>query len=117
MRAKILATRLGIHSQQPDHSGGGLAVVDDADAAPFFLVRHAPAQFPATSRSRNQIACLRMLREIPLQSGIFVLRQVVVDVTGKYRSEEHTSELKSLMRNSYAVFCLKKKKQNKKTLY
>src|SRR3546814_9155859 len=27
-----------------------------------------------------------------------------------YRSEEHTSELKSLMRISYAVFCLKKKK-------
>src|SRR3546814_10316408 len=32
------------------------------------------------------------------------------------RSEEHTSELQSLMRISYAVFCLKKKKQcNKKT--
>src|SRR3546814_6310226 len=30
------------------------------------------------------------------------------------RSEEHTSELQSLMRNSYAVFCLKKKK-NKRT--
>src|SRR3546814_1661110 len=31
------------------------------------------------------------------------------------RSEEHTSELKSLMRNSYAVFCLKKKiKLNKR---
>src|SRR3546814_6750714 len=29
------------------------------------------------------------------------------------RSEEHTSELQSLMRNSYAVFCLKKKKTNK----
>src|SRR3546814_8706194 len=28
------------------------------------------------------------------------------------RSEEHTSELQSLMRNSYAVFCLKKKKHN-----
>src|SRR3546814_8177732 len=28
------------------------------------------------------------------------------------RSEEHTSELQSLMRNSYAVFCLKKKKYN-----
>src|SRR3546814_6180893 len=27
------------------------------------------------------------------------------------RSEEHTSELQSLMRNSYAVFCLKKKRQ------
>src|SRR3546814_8111080 len=30
------------------------------------------------------------------------------------RSEEHTSELQSLMRISYAVFCLKKKKQDKK---
>src|SRR3546814_6794817 len=28
------------------------------------------------------------------------------------RSEEHTSELQSLMRNSYAVFCLQKKKLN-----
>src|SRR3546814_5926118 len=28
------------------------------------------------------------------------------------RSEEHTSELQSLMRNSYAVFCLKKKQNN-----
>src|SRR3546814_5437644 len=30
------------------------------------------------------------------------------------RSEEHTSELQSLMRISYAVFCLKKKNRNKK---
>src|SRR3546814_7979421 len=33
----------------------------------------------------------------------------------KYRSEEHTSELQSLMRISYAVFCLKKKTRKKKT--
>src|SRR3546814_9175122 len=32
------------------------------------------------------------------------------------RSEEHTSELQSLMRISYAVFCLKKKKENTPTL-
>src|SRR3546814_10102839 len=32
------------------------------------------------------------------------------------RSEEHTSELQSLMRISYAVFCLKKKKIHKKTI-
>src|SRR3546814_2639752 len=31
------------------------------------------------------------------------------------RSEEHTSELQSLMRNSYAVFCLKTKKNTKQT--
>src|SRR3546814_10110091 len=32
--------------------------------------------------------------------------------TGRVRSEEHTSELQSLMRISYAVFCLKKKNNN-----
>src|SRR3546814_8641950 len=35
--------------------------------------------------------------------------------TQKNRSEEHTSELQSLMRISYAVFCLKKKKLPKQT--
>src|SRR3546814_1551121 len=35
---------------------------------------------------------------------------------GWRRSEEHTSELQSLMRISYAVFCLKKKKKHKQTL-
>src|SRR3546814_10012630 len=33
---------------------------------------------------------------------------------GGIRSEEHTSELQSLMRISYAVFCLKKKRKKKK---
>src|SRR3546814_10037571 len=37
------------------------------------------------------------------------------DLRAVARSEEHTSELQSLMRISYAVFCLKKKKQ-KRTL-
>src|SRR3546814_7268301 len=35
----------------------------------------------------------------------------------KSRSEEHTSELQSLMRISYAVFCLKKKKQKLTTIH
>src|SRR3546814_18572078 len=40
-------------------------------------------------------------------------RHPVVPVgAGHGRSEEHTSELQSLMRISYAVFCLKKKKNN-----
>src|SRR3546814_10589516 len=33
------------------------------------------------------------------------------------RSEEHTSELQSLMRSSYAVFCLKKKNKRKTNIY
>src|SRR3546814_6646916 len=35
-----------------------------------------------------------------------------VSIDHSRRSEEHTSELQSLMRNSYAVFCLKKKEEN-----
>src|SRR3546814_4668228 len=35
------------------------------------------------------------------------------EIASGARSEEHTSELQSLMRISYAVFCLKKKKQQK----
>src|SRR3546814_6655541 len=38
---------------------------------------------------------------------------VVVGASGNARSEEHTSELQSLMRISYAVFCLKKKNKHK----
>src|SRR3546814_9803340 len=37
--------------------------------------------------------------------------------SGLSRSEEHTSELQSLMRISYAVFCLKKKKKNRSQTY
>src|SRR3546814_965630 len=40
---------------------------------------------------------------------VFVLNQLL------RRSEEHTSELQSLMRNSYAVFCLKKKTKKVRT--
>src|SRR3546814_6258892 len=43
------------------------------------------------------------LRSVPLQAESFWLQHKTT------RSEEHTSELQSLMRISYAVFCLKKK--------
>src|SRR3546814_6605197 len=43
------------------------------------------------------------------------VKRIDRDALGKLddRSEEHTSELKSLMRISYAVFCLKKKQKHK----
>src|SRR3546814_7833007 len=40
----------------------------------------------------------------------FIIEEEDRDIAFGMRSEEHTSELKSLMRTSYAVFCLKKKK-------
>src|SRR3546814_1175717 len=47
------------------------------------------------------------VEELATKSGTFVHAY-----PNAGRSEEHTSELQSLMRISYAVFCLKKKKQN-----
>src|SRR3546814_2179444 len=46
------------------------------------------------------------------RTGVGTLAVRDADQTDKGRSEEHTSELPSLMRTSYAVFCLKKKKPN-----
>src|SRR3546814_4606365 len=56
-----------------------------------------------------------------VSGGAFLLVSAVSAVQMKllhraaFRSEEHTSELQSLMRISYAVFCLQKKKKYKKT--
>src|SRR3546814_2214550 len=57
---------------------------------------------PHSDRFRGQEA-VRSVSSRPVRIGIEQLSR-------KKRSEEHTSELQSLMRNSYAVFCLKKKK-------
>src|SRR3546814_8385112 len=45
-------------------------------------------------------------------SPVFSAARLTDTKRPRLRSEEHTSELQSLMRISYAVFCLKKKKQN-----
>src|SRR3546814_5924573 len=54
--------------------------------------------------------------EFPLRleglHSISGINSSLVRPDGTVRSEEHTSELQSLMRISYAVFCLKKKKRN-----
>src|SRR3546814_5814736 len=63
---------------------------------------------------------LDRLRELDLQTTrqhqtVIGLHDVCdAALAGLRRSEEHTSELQSLMRISYAVFCLKKKKKNTK---
>src|SRR3546814_8632714 len=69
--------------------------------------------------------CIQLLsQEVEVEAYVFSQFQKVADgLKSKFdqydkiivapRSEEHTSELQSLMRISYAVFCLKKKKTNK----
>src|SRR3546814_5060535 len=54
----------------------------------------------------GRIAVEAIFADIEKESAEIILRE------GGERSEEHTSELQSLMRISYAVFCLKKKKHN-----
>src|SRR3546814_8328868 len=51
---------------------------------------------------------LKKLRVARVQTPVLILSGVS-EMDSKVRSEEHTSELQSLMRISYAVFCLKKK--------
>src|SRR3546814_8894806 len=53
---------------------------------------------------------------IRVDNGGLAFDVEVTDRSGTHRSEEHTSELQSLMRISYAVFCLKKKKNKKNTI-
>src|SRR3546814_4822293 len=61
------------------------------------------------------IETMLSLREIapalPLIAGLSAAHLAALEFPAPLRSEEHTSELQSLMRISYAVFCLKKKKQ------
>src|SRR3546814_7525178 len=47
------------------------------------------------------------------EGEMIILRLQPREQIARNRSEEHTSELQSLMRNSYAVFCLKKKMKTK----
>src|SRR3546814_7967701 len=54
-------------------------------------------------------------RKIMAGGSIAATRHSQDALSSPLRSEEHTSELQSLMRKSYAVFCLKKKKQNMHT--
>src|SRR3546814_1318822 len=65
---------------------------------------------------RGSWAYTDAMPQLPLVgSGLSPLAQwIVVPLIAFWRSEEHTSELQSLMRISYAVFCLKKKKHHQK---
>src|SRR3546814_5055858 len=65
--------------------------------------------FPYTTLFRSKsIQTRRHHKLVAVDNGI-----ATIDVKYQVRSEEHTSELQSLMRISYAVFCLKKKKRHK----
>src|SRR3546814_5382921 len=61
---------------------------------------------------RPQEDAVQPQRGIAVDQGVDVGRRQRIERRQGRRSEEHTSELQSLMRTSYAVFCLKKKKHD-----
>src|SRR3546814_1930861 len=80
----------------------GLSEVPPADPPRLFLLGTAGGPIPRQERSQPANALVIGGQVYLIDAGDGLLRQM--------RSEEHTSELQSLMRISYAVFCLKKKK-------
>src|SRR3546814_9850564 len=62
--------------------------------------------FPYTTLFRSLVAKVKVYHFTKLELDTSAYRNYLF---GAVRSEEHTSELQSLMRISYAVFCLKKK--------
>src|SRR3546814_6189782 len=60
----------------------------------------------------GRLTALRAAQHVLAQRRVLLVFDEMEDAfAGSIKSEEHTSELQSLMRISYAVFCLKKKKQ------
>src|SRR3546814_8116688 len=94
-----------------------LKLYETALAANAARLRHDVEQLARAIQSRPQTSrsCVILsLARAGTPIGILLknaLTRLGVE-TFHYRSEEHTSELQSLMRNSYAVFCLKKKRQH-----
>src|SRR3546814_18837099 len=94
----------------------------------FLMIRRPPRStrtdtlFPYTTLFRSDVPVDRearqafyrlnqQLRPAEGEGGVDLVAPVAGNLHIR-RSEEHTSELQSLMRISYAVFCLKKKKTN-----
>src|SRR3546814_4172623 len=71
--------------------------------------RRAPAGRTRLLRARATSAAFPRLGNTALRRLFAASRHHFPAYRGALRSEEHTSELQSLMRISYAVFCLKKK--------
>src|SRR3546814_8106878 len=104
--------RAGLFLHERPESGAGehaeAAVLDRGDAG---RARHgADRRHFADQPPRPHVAQDRLA---PVRREHGNLKPAADDQIDVVRSEEHTSELQSLMRISYAVFCLKKKKNKR----
>src|SRR3546814_2275473 len=77
----------------------------------FLILADQPLLFHCGPRSLFPLVSAAVAAILPVERLRWLsFGHIEADECGAMRSEEHTSELQSLMRISYAVFCLKKKK-------
>src|SRR3546814_9769018 len=79
------------------------------DAVTAIIAGQVQGAFVTTAMAAPQLASGKM-RALAITGAERTKMLGDIATFNELRSEEHTSELQSLMRNSYAVFCLKKKK-------
>src|SRR3546814_3411467 len=79
----------------------GIRLLPGFPARPPPLKFHSKSEWPASPR------CLQSHPCVPAANGNNAAVRPAGTMPLSFRSEEHTSELQSLMRQSYAVFCLK----------
>src|SRR3546814_5925080 len=92
------------------HEAVVLALAREHDARlARFKINGATTTARHEQRLEHFVQCLQVRQDRGAPARFRAFRRV------EHRSEEHTSELQSLMRISYAVFCLKKKKIHEKT--
>src|SRR3546814_3984554 len=105
----VLLDQIGVAALGGFRRALGLGGLREIPLLPIDLQRHQPA-----FRCRALVSVLRLPPEVDLGLAASRFGAALVFFTpalsrSASRSEEHTSELQSLMRISYAVFCLKKK--------
>src|SRR3546814_6352169 len=89
--------------------------IDAAEKLLVFVKTCHPQIFESTSNGKIAWGCAEIFSvtgDAGFRDTSARMAEWICDVQaedGRWRSEEHTSELQSLMRISYAVFCLKKK--------
>src|SRR3546814_9484296 len=90
------------------YSDAGIPQISPASTNPKYTLQGFKTAFRVVAHDNQQGPTLAKFAVENLK----VKSVAVIDDSTAYgqRSEEHTSELQSLMRTSYAVFCLKKKK-------
>src|SRR3546814_4073114 len=104
-----------------------------------FALQQLPAEIACHKGARivHEPLARQIFKDVENLLGVFLVRDELAEVPerleraellrlavgvgedggGHGRSEEHTSELQSLMRISYAVFCLKKKRREQELIY